>query len=240
MTYSSNPFSDLEHPLQSSSNAGRAALAPSELVLLKAERFCKPLSIGFKAPQSNIKVDSSELATLAAAAGVLANEQAGACRLEVGRPVQHGPVTLPAPLLLIPTGPAPAWPDHSLEAAARPLIEQAIRANGCCQASDLTYGWLEKNMGDVWGSALENIQLGLVARGLLQTYVETKMRIFKITHYQLTPQLSGFLSQFPVEDVQRMLNACRTARPQVWKALWEGLAYGFSRRVSDAGPPATG
>jgi hypothetical protein len=74
------------------------------------------------------------------------------------------------------------------------------------------------------------IKYGLAGRGLLESRVETHLKIFKNTTYTLpesTRQLA--LSQL-LQPLQQLLGWFAQSRPEYWKALNEQIKRGIDER----------
>jgi hypothetical protein len=210
-----------------------AYLTPSEQVYLNGEKFAAKAGVFNKTRlmHSDYQVDPTQLAQAVIAAAFITLEQQGTLRLEFRQ--QKGLFGIGSSNLFYANaaGPMAAWPAGTLEAAL-PLLAQRMAATAVNQNQVfvVTYAWLEEDCAAPFENVFLFIKRGLAARGLLESRVETHLKIFKNTVYTLpefTRQLA--LSQ-PIQPLQQLLAWYAQTRPDYWKALNEQIKRGIEAR----------
>jgi hypothetical protein len=192
-------------------------LAPSELVLLNGERFAKKRVWwgGVELLHTKTKVSSKEIGLAILEAAFLANEEAGAIRLEVGQKKTFFGLFQVTTLFAVPSENAPKWPAHSLESYVHQHTSQ-----GRADVSTIIYRWLGHDSFSPWNSAVNLIKKGMAQRGMLEEIKEKKrLKFFTATHYMLLRRTERLARYESVEPVQQALAVCQQARPEVWNLL---------------------
>ena len=207
-------------------------LAPSELVLFKGEQFAKKSFSGnIKLLHTDTKVSAKGVGQAIMLAALLANEQTGAVRLEVGQKKALMGLRKVNTLFVTPGDITVSWPDNSLESEIRPLAEQLLADKGRNEVSTIFYTWLRKDSANPWQSAVEYIKDGLASRGCLDKIEQKKLKIFTLTHYELPESTSSLAAQQSAEPIKQLLTTCEQTRPEVWKFLVKHIKTAISRRT---------
>lgn len=200
-------------------------LAPSEVVVLRATEFVGKPGIyrdTVELPDGQ-KVSSGQLSKAALSAAVLAMEQAGAVAVSDQKGRQG---LMPTTFVLLSTGPAAAsWPLHSAEA------QMAARlAQGPLTVQDLVFALLQKRASDPDQLAVQLIEDGLVARGLLTQEKTKRLMVLTTVRYHLADHAAEVVAHQPVEPIKRLLEDCKTGRADLWKRLHDQIKIGIEAR----------
>jgi hypothetical protein len=215
-------------------------LAPSEHVLLFPSDFAGrvPVQGGNTGPlpHDGTPVNWSSVARAALIAALLANEEAGAFRIEMrSEPVKKwfGLKTVHEPMLrLIPTGTAP-WPAGTLEARILAAAgEAAGRVKDPLQVRHVVSAvW----PGTVTSPENETVHFALdamAARGIIERTEERKrtLGIFKSTdvRYAVPAATATMRATLPVDSTHSLFDACANGRPEVWTNLLTDVATGLA------------
>ena len=201
----SNCGTPVRHPL------GRTPeeLTPSDLVLLEMM------------PRSNkelhgvvrVQVDDPPSAGIERllATALLANEEAGALRLEMVK----------KKVVAVAVGNATEWPTGSLEST--------LGKHGA--VSDIIYDWIGTTSDDPENRAVKRIMTAMVNRTLLEVDKKRVLKLFTMTsrYYVLPERTSPLVMQRSV----RLLEEFQRTRPDVHVQLTEDIAIGFARRTTE-------
>jgi hypothetical protein len=196
-----------------------AHLAPSELVLLRADAFAPAAGMlnSYKLLGSEKKVEAPALVKTLFAAAFLALEEAGDIRLETRRrKVTLGLREIDS-LYVLPTHPAGGWPAGSFEqqilAAAASAVEKQQN-----YIQHIVYTVVGDDSNYPWGYTIEKAQRGLAARGLLAV---TKEKVLLATRERMSlpPDTGLAAQQADIAPIENMLARCQQERPQLWKIL---------------------
>lgn len=192
-------------------------LAPSDLAILS-------LMSGATIADSDLHCERVDevLAT-----AILANEVAGAIRLQVTHKRVFFNLFTVTTLQAACCGAAPRWPLGSLESTLMPHAER-----GPTRVSDTVSEWLGTTSTDPRRLALLRVMDGMAARGLLHREVSQRrvLRIFtaRSTHY--TPADRPAALAVPRSAMQ-FEEQCRQARPELLELLMREIRIGFDRRT---------
>jgi hypothetical protein len=178
-------------------------------------------------------VEPGTLAVKALAAAILANERAGALRLEQGIDKKFFGLFKSKVARLHVGGATPQWPAESYEARIHDTVRSHAGAEG------ITVQWMVYNLftADVPGpsvSVLNQIAGGLHQRGL--TDVETRetrsLKIFKSTSTVSVLNSAGeaLAGRHPAAPVTEILSATERDRAELWKLVETGINAGLSSR----------
>jgi len=171
-------------------------LSPSELVLLKGEQFAKKSFSGnIKLLHTDNKVSAKEVSQAIMMAALLANEQTGAVRLEVGRKKALLGLRKVNTLFVTPGDITVSWPDNSLESEIPILAEQLLDEKERNEVSTIFYTWLRKDSANPWQSAVELVKEGMASREYLEKIKQKKLKFFTLTHYELPESTSSLATQ---------------------------------------------
>ncbi len=210
-----------------------AYLTPSEQVYLNGEKFAPKGGIFNKTRLMHIdfQVDCPQLAQAAMAAAFITLEQQRTLRLEFRQKkglFGLGSVTIFCAEVV---GPVAAWPAGTLE-AAMPMWAQRLAAAKVNQNEvyNITYFWLEQDYMSPFEQVLTLIKGGLAERGLLDSHVETHLKIFKNTVYSLPESTRQLALTQPLQPLQQLMAWYAQSKPDVWKALNDQIKRGIAAR----------
>lgn len=207
-------------------------LSPSELVLLKGEQFAKKSFSGnIKLLHTDNKVSAKEVSQAIMMAALLANEQTGAVRLEVGRKKALLGLRKVNTLFVTPGDITVSWPDNSLESEIPILAEQLLDEKERNEVSTIFYTWLRKDSANPWQSAVELVKEGMASREYLEKIEQKKLKFFTLTHYELPESTSSLATQQSAQPIKQLLTACEQTRPEVWKFIIKHIKTAVSQRT---------
>lgn len=212
-------------------------LAPSELVLLNGEIFAPPAGLAAKITllHTDMAVSAADLVQVMLAVAFLANEQAGALRLEVrAKPTAFGPSKLQT-LYADPGNAASAWPEYSLETRLQPLAVRLRDSGNAHEAAAVVHGLLEVDAPNPWHHAGELVKRWLSRRGLLEAVEVVQFGLVKTQAYRLPDTTKALAAQAPVDAVQQLVDECSQSRPHVWEHLGRQIEAGLRQRLKVAG-----
>jgi hypothetical protein len=209
-------------------------LTPSEVVFLNGEIFAKKMALGnVQLLSSDEKVSLSQLGQTILATAILACEQAGAFLLEVKEQKAMLGLRKVQKLFAVPAKPSENLPEHSLEATFSELaIHLAPQDKN--DIYSMLYSWLRQDSSSPWNTALELLKAGMAKRGILDTTVEKKLKIFTVTNYTLPERTARLIKGQPVEPVKALLDNCAHTRPEVWKMLESGIKKSINARTESS------
>ena len=207
-------------------------LSPSELVLLKGEQFAKKSYSGnIKLLHINKKVSAKEIGQVILMAALLANEQTGTIRLELGHKKALLGLCKVNTLFVAPGDLTVSWPDNSLESEIPTLAKQLMVDKEHNEVSTIFYTWLRKDSVNPWQSVVELVKEGMASRGYLELIEQKRLKFFTLTHYDLPESTSSLAAQQSAEPVKQLLTICEQTRPEVWKFLVKHIKTTVSRRT---------
>lgn len=207
-------------------------LSPSELVLLKGEQFAKKSFSGnIKLLHTDNKVSAKEIGQVILMAALLANEQTGTVRLEVGRKEALLGLCKVDTLFVAPGDVTVSWPDNSLESEIPTLAKQLLADKERNEVSTIFYTWLCKDSVNPWQSVVELVKEGMASRGYLELIEQKRLKFFTLTHYDLAESTSSLAAQQSAEPIKQLLTMCERTRPEVWKFLVKHIKTTVSRRT---------
>lgn len=204
-------------------------LSPSDVVFLARDRFSPP---GGRLNYYNhagieVKVSVPELAQRAYAAAFLAAEKAGLLNLNL-RPKKAmlGLRTVEA-IYVDPAGGQSPFAAEALESrlqrAAASLLGK--QQNEVWRA---VFSLWSSDSANPFGDALEQLQEGLVTRGILTTTSTKRLKVFTVvTHSE--PESAKMAAAQRAGEVQALLDECQAQRPDIWKHLIEDVAKGIRK-----------
>jgi len=198
-------------------------LAPSEVVYLNGEQFAKKGRLGHQIPSKDIKVNIIHLAHAALLAGFLAAESAGVIKFELS---EKGGFLGGARKLTIAATGVGAYPSGTFESQLADIINRLDRPLRSRSVRQIVAMWIGRTTSMPASFALEKIQRSLEARGILQAVGEKKF-IFTVVHYELTDEGYRLRDGALLSELQAILNACETERPELLKSLRYGIRAGF-------------
>ncbi len=201
-------------------------LTPSEVVLLHGERFAtRAIAGNVTVPGTDRTVAADRLATAILSAAFLANEEADAIRFEVGERARWLGLGSRTALFVVPDGPDPEWPRHTLEWAIPTFLEgmEPVGETDRVHVGALIDAFFDGDETDPWRYVIELVKDGLAARDLLERRRERWLRLpIGRTEYGHTEALERLATDASPDRIERRFAAVETARPELWKLLrWE-------------------
>ena len=192
-------------------------LTPSDLVLLNGEQFAQGRSWAERIELINIDaaVDAKQLGQTMLAAAFLANEQAGAIRLEVHQNEKKtflfGRLTVKE-LYITPGVSEAVWPKFSLESLVHTFFESQVKT-----VSDFIQFWMPGDYNNPWKEVGNLIYKGLADRGLLEVSVDaiSERQLWGKSGYVLPDHVASLARQQPIDPVRQLLATRMQARPEV-------------------------
>jgi len=207
----------------------QSSLAPSELVLLRAEEFAKKGRMSnITIMNTNVTVNPDQLGKAILRAAIIANINAGTVRLEQQQSKASFGLRKVTTLHMLPGNASAAWPDHSIEGQ---LCSQVLTNRGNSEVYSIVYKWLEQDSFHPWEKVVENVQEGLSKRGLLGKTEEKKMGIFTSNTYQLPQSTASMPDRSSVESVKEMLNEYSNQNRDKWSLLEKQLDKAIYERT---------
>jgi len=208
-------------------------LTPSEHVYLNGEKFAAKAGVFNKTRlmHTDVQVDIKQLAQAVLAAAFITLEQQGTLRLEFHQKKGLLGIGSSNVFCADAVGPAAPWPVGTLEAAL-PALSQRLAAQAAYQNQVyiLTYTWLEQDSASPFESVFSLVKRGLAGRGLLDSHVETHLKIFKNTVYTLPEATHQLALAQPLQPLQQLMAWYAQNRPEVWKALNDQIKRGIDAR----------
>jgi hypothetical protein len=202
-----------------SSNASE--FTPSDLVILFGDRFAP--EAGILMPREEVltsgkKIGNEGLALAAVRAALLANEQAGAIRLEKGtKKVMFG-LMKKETMNVVVTGSPPAWPQGSMEAAVA-----AAAARGTPNVEELVAALIVKQRTDPSKHLLDIARIGMALRGLLAAEETKKLKILTTIKYTLPDPVRARLNPADADEVKSILDSDDRTRPDISRAVTKAI-----------------
>lgn len=209
------------------------ALAPSELLFFHAERFCKEggmMSGGnFQLLHTGAKVGYQELSADALLVALLAMEERGEVRLRLEQEKGFFRTT---PVALVEfLDELQYWPPGSLEFQ---LIGM-LTGQPVVKVRDLVYTYIGRDLSHPYSEVVLRLQAGLAGRGYLSLVERSGLgKLFSLPTFSLEPQTMGIVAREGAERVSRLLEGCRQGRPELYKALGDGLRSGITSRLKSS------
>lgn len=209
-------------------------LTPSELVYLYGEQFADKVLLGNNETLfSGEKVSTAKLGKAMVLAALLACEQAGAVRLEIGERKGLFGLTKVQDLFAMPGTPSQPLPPHSLEAEFAGLAQQWAPKNANTIYHILFY-WLGRETASPWFEAVEEIKRNMHQRGLLEATTTTRLKIFTNTTYSLPESTAALMKGQSPQGVKAMLENCQRTRPEIWKRMEKSIQKAISARTESS------
>jgi|GEM_PF-1937937 len=201
-------------------------LTPSEVVLLHGERFAtRSIAGNVTVPGTDRTVAADQLTTAILSATLLANEDAGAIRFEVGERARWLGLRSRTALFVVPDGPAPEWPRGTLEWAIPTFLLEmgSVEDDDRIALAALVDALFDGDETDPWRYVIGLVKDGLAARGLLERRPERWFRLpTGRTEYGHTEELDRLVADASPDRIERQFSSVETARPELWKLLrWE-------------------
>jgi hypothetical protein len=210
-----------------------AYLTPSEHVYLNGEKFAPKAGVFNKTRLMHMdyQVEVKPFAQAVMAAAFITLEQQGTLRLEFRQKKGMFGLGSSKAFYADCVGPAAAWPTGTLEAAL-PNLSQGLAVTAANKNEVLTivYAWLGEDSMDPFEGVFVKIKAGLAQRGLLDSRIETHLKIFKNTVYSLPEPTRQLALTQPLQPIQQLMGWYAQNKPEVWKALNEQIKKGIEAR----------
>jgi len=209
-------------------------LTPSEVIFLNGELFAKKVTLGnVQLLHSDEKVSLNQLGQAILTAAILADEQAGAFRLEVQERKAMLGLRKVQKLFAVPANAREDLPEYSLEATLSDLAVR-LKPEDKNDISTIIYTWLRKDTFSAWSTAMDLVKAGMGKRGLLEAQDVKKLKIFTETVYTLPERIVRLIKGQSVEPVKALLENCARTRPEVWKLLDSSIKKAISDRTESS------
>jgi hypothetical protein len=205
-------------------------LSPSETIFLNAEQFVKTAVLGYRPVGSETKVSVQDLARTVISGALLAMEATGEIGLELEeykRLIGKG-----KRIKITPIQEQSSFPTPSMEAVIYEISKYLANSKKGANVKDMVWALLGKDDDQPWNKAVDSIPPHLAERGLLGSTEEKKLKIFTVTHYEMLDETRKLAQDGPVSDLQALLSACETERPEVWKRMNKEISQGINARDS--------
>ena len=217
------------------------ALAPSEMVLLYGERFTTAQVLLGRTgdPQvellhADVKVSAPQLGQAILAVALLANDRAGAVRLDPRESTSLFGLRSTDSLFADPLHARVKWPAATLEATILSLADQ-LYAAGENDVQRIVTRLLPAS-AEPWAAAAGLVIDGLGRRGLLEAVEIGEPKVLSAKQWVLPDSTRRLAAQQAIEPVERLLSDCERDRPEVWKRLVEQIKQAVERQTRpDAG-----
>lgn len=209
-----------------------STLSPSELALLRGDAFADKGGMLDKMTLLDGQKDVSlkQLAQALFAVALLANEGAGALRLEARpRKALFGLRTVTS-LFAVPGSADVEWPAGSLEA----MILKTMSRRTDLEVVDVLVAVMAEDSPNPRSYLVQQISAAMAARGVLEVVTQKKLKIFSISSFRLPEATAALAAAQPVEPLQQLLAACERERPQVWKLMTDHIKSAISRRTEQS------
>lgn len=215
-----------------------ATLTPSEVTAVHADAFAPQQDGGFPCLlRPELAVEYSMLAHRMLIAALLANEAAGALRLEMGRrKAWLGLRTVTSLFAHLGSG-DPGWPAGSWEERMLRQV-QRLAPKGKNDVHKVMYGAIGSPSVRPEEEAVEATLPPLRTRGLVEevTTQRTALKFIRVKekHDALTAAGEQAAREEGAESTQMLLERCQRERPEIFQALMREVARAFAwRKRSD-------
>lgn len=219
-----------------------APLTPSELVLLYGERFTTAQVLLGRTGDSQItllhadlNVSARQLGQAILAVALLANERAGAIRLDPRQKKTLLGLQSSDSLFADTIGDPPSWPVSSLESRIYPLAQRLAADKEQNEVVEIVAALLPVS-DDPWMAAAGLVIDGLGTRGLLAATEITDEKIFSAKRWELTDSTRRLAADQDIKPVEQLLSDCQRDRAEVWKRLEEQIRQAVERQTDPNAP----
>lgn len=203
----------------------------SEQVFLQGDRFAAKAGIVNKVKLMHVdqEVSATDLVTQMMATALLANERAGALRLEIRQKKALFGLTKVTTLYAEPLQ-RPNFPSPSLEISLYDLAVALKNDKEKHEVSNIVYAWLSDDTNLPWQKVVQYVQRDMAARGVLSVVQEKKLKVFTVSNYVLPDSTRNLATQISSAPVQAMLEDCRNRRPDLWQVMTKHIKNGIDSR----------
>ena len=198
-------------------------VSPSEIVLLFGEQFAgQSEGAVVKVPISGALVDAGQLGLKMVAAAVLACEQAGSIRLQVGAKggIRGGTC------LNLSRGPIPnvRWQHGSIEYRLCGIMSQGITRQLAHVVTQLWQRDFRRNVAGAWIHCRTLVLQGLATRNLISASPD-----FSVVH--VAPALASLPPEETTEPLKQLFMETSAQRQAIWAALQQDIQAGVNKRA---------
>lgn len=203
------------------------SFTPSELILLHGEKFAARSRTERKTRllHNGMLVNPVDLAQMAVASALLANEAAGVHRMEMREIRSLFGLRKRIALVSVRMSDKHPWPTDSLE----DQLPGAENDRGT-EVQRLVAEWLRYDHVDPFNEVLDRVKAGLAARGLLEVEEERRMKVLVGRKYSLPEETRNLVEAQPVEPLHDLLERCKQERPEIWQALLAQVKKALAER----------
>lgn len=203
------------------------SFTPSELILLHGEKFAARSRTERKTRllHNGMLVNPVDLAQMAVASALLANEAAGVHRLEIREISTLFGLRKRTGLVSVRVSDKHPWPTDSLE----DQLPGAENERGT-EVLKLIFEWLRYDHEDPFNEVLDRVKAGLAVRGLLEVEEERRLKVLVGRKYSLPEQTRKLVEAQPVEPLHDLLERCKQERPEIWQALLAQVKKALAER----------
>jgi hypothetical protein len=208
-------------------------LAPSELVLLRGERFASKALLGnVQLLLSEESVSVAKLGEAILAAAFLACHAAGSIRLETRQKKTMFGLRKVERLLATPADVSISWPAGCVETT---IVELSRRYAGEDEheVRNIVFRWLAQDHVNPWQATIDLIHAGLAGRGLLDRFDEKRLKVFVVTRYEVPSSTREMAMHQPVGLILEMLTEYQEKQADLWKLLVSELKAAIRSRTED-------
>lgn len=182
----------------------RHGLSPSEIVVLDGERFAQKTLAGNIELLNGGKVSAAALGQAALLVAFLACREAGEIAVELREKRRFLGIQKAQIAFAQPTGAPGEWPDGCPEKAIGALA-RTLEPRHENDIQSIVYAWLEQDSGNPWKEAVGKIYAGMAGRGLLETRVEQKLRVFTEVKYSLPATTAALKEPVSADAVLQLI-----------------------------------
>lgn len=215
-------------------------LAPSEMVLLYAERFTTAQVLLGRTgdPQvpllhANITVSAPQLGRAILAVAFLANDRAGTLRLDPRQKTKLFGLSSADTLFADPLENKATWPASSLETRVRAGAQRLFDDNQQHEVINIITELLPMSP-EPWAAVAGLVIQGLGDRGLLQAAPIGQPDVLSTRQWVLTDSTRKLGADQDIGPVEQLLSDCERDRPELWSRLTEQINVAVTQRKEPA------
>lgn len=204
---------------------------PSELVALFGEHFAGEggmLAAKEEALVSRVKVSAEKLAHAALAAALLANEQAGAVRLEHRKGKALFGLVSTEKLHVVLGEREAAWPDGTLEASV------ALLAHGGPTVAELFQSVIAAESHNPGQRVCSMVKAGLAGRDLMDVAEKKMLGLITVPQFILRDEVRRMAMAASHQPVLAMLQRTERERPDIWEKVMKDIRAAMTWMTSSS------
>lgn len=207
-------------------------LTPSELAWLHADQIAPPKTFNdWSTPAllSDTQVSMKQLAQNLVAVALLANEQAGALRLEArSKKALFGLRTVQT--VFAEAAGTTTWPNGSLEDRINDLAHTLQGSKRGNEVQTIVHDLFSSDVANPWGGILEMVGDALQARGLIGTEQVKRLKVFTTAVWTLPDSTRELAAAQSIASVKALLEQGQ-ARADIWKTMMDQIQSSLKARV---------